>query len=179
MPTLAIDPRYPIGIYEPRPFSIEQKIEWLADIKFLPLQLENAILNLDEAQLHTPYREGGWTLHQVVHHVADSHMNAYIRFKLGLTEDNPAIKPYDENKWAEMRDVEKLPINISLTILHALHTRWFEVLKYVTDDEWNNRTIYHPEHKKTMRLWFLLGMYAWHGKHHVAHITSLRSKMHW
>ncbi len=91
------DPRYPIGVYEPKPFSIEQKIEWLADIKFLPLQIENAILNLDEAQLKTSYREGGWTVHQVVHHVADSHMNAYCRFKLGLTEDNPVIKPYDEN----------------------------------------------------------------------------------
>jgi hypothetical protein len=179
MPTVAIDPRYPIGKYETKPFSVEQKIEWLADIKFLPLQLENAILNLDEAQLQTPYREGGWTVHQLVHHVADSHMNAYIRFKLGLTEDNPTVKPYDENKWAVLHDVEKIPVNISLTILHALHARWFEVLKYMTDDEWNNKTIFHPEQKKTMRLWFLLGMYAWHGKHHVAHINSLRSRMHW
>ena len=96
MPSVAIDPRYPIGEYAPKPFSIEQKIEWLADIKFLPLQIENAVLNLDEAQLQTPYREGGWTVHQLVHHVADSHMNAYIRFKVGLTEDNPTIKPYDE-----------------------------------------------------------------------------------
>ena len=94
MATVTVDLRYPIGEYEPQPFSIEKKIEWLADIKFLPLQLENALLNLDEAQLQTPYREGGWTIHQLVHHVADSHMNAYIRFKLGLTEDNPTIKPY-------------------------------------------------------------------------------------
>ena len=108
MPSIAIDPRYPIGEYEPKPFSIPQKIEWLADIKFLPLQIENAILNLDESQLQTPYRDGGWTVHQLVHHVADSHMNAYIRFKLGLTEDNPTVKPYDENKWANLHDVEKL-----------------------------------------------------------------------
>jgi uncharacterized damage-inducible protein DinB len=179
MPSVAIDPRYPIGEYEPKPFSISQKIEWLADIKFLPLQLENAILNLDEAQLQTPYREGGWTVHQLVHHVADSHMNAYIRFKVGLTEDNPTIKAYDEKKWAELHDVEKLPVNISLTLLHALHTRLHETLKYVKDDEWNNRTIFHPEHKKTMRLWYLLGMYAWHGKHHTAQITSLRQRRKW
>lgn len=179
MPVAAVDPRYPIGQYEPKPFSIEKKIEWLADIKFLPLQIENAILNLDEAQLQTAYREGGWTVHQLVHHVADSHMNAYIRFKLGLTEENPTIKPYDENKWAELHDVQKLPVNISVTILHAVHARLYETLKYVTDDDWNNKTVFHPEHKKTMRLWFLLGMYAWHGKHHVAHITSLRERKGW
>ena len=179
MPTLTADFRYPIGNYEPRPFSIEQKIEWLADIKFLPVILENAILNLDEAQLKTPYRDGGWTVHQLVHHVADSHMNAYIRFKLALTEDNPVIKPYEEKLWAELHDVEKLPVNISITLLHALHARWFEALKYVTDDEWNNRTVFHPEHKKEMTLWYLLGMYAWHSRHHVAHITSLRKRMNW
>lgn len=174
-----IDLRYPIGKYDPKPFSIEQKIEWMADIKFLPLQLENAILNLDEAQLKTPYREGGWTVHQLVHHVADSHMNAYTRFKLALTEDNPTIKPYDEKRWAELNDVQKLPVNISLTLLHALHLRWHEMMKYITDDQWNNYTIFHPEQKKTIRLWTLLGMYAWHGKHHVAHVTSLRERMGW
>ncbi len=179
MLAVAIDPRYPIGEYEPKPFSIEQKVEWLAEIKFLPVHLENAILNLDEAQLQTPYREGGWTVHQVVHHVADSHMNAYCRFKVALTEENPTIKTYDENLWAEMNDVKKLPINISTTLLHALHSRWFEALKYVTGDEWNNRTVFHPEHKKTLRLWYLLGMYAWHSKHHVAHITTLRERMGW
>src|SRR6185436_2590651 len=179
MPVTAVDPRYPIGKYEPQPFSILKKVEWLADLKFLPLQLENAVLNLDEAQLQTPYREDGWTVHQLIHHVADSHMNAYIRCKLALTEDNPVIKPYNEQLWAEMKDVEKLPVNISLTLLHALHLRWHEALKYVTDDEWNNRTVFHPEHKKTLRLRYLLGLYAWHGKHHVAHITTLREKNNW
>ena len=179
MTTATTDLRYPIGEFKPLPFSIEQKVEWLADLKFLPLHLENAILNLDEAQLKTPYREGGWTVQQVVHHVADSHMNAYCRFKLALTEDNPTIKPYDQELWAELNDVHKLPINISLTLLHALHARWYEALKYVNDDEWNNRTIFHPEYKKTTRLWTLLGMYAWHGKHHTAHITSLRERMGW
>mgnify|MGYP001333533259 CR=1 FL=1 len=177
--TVATDLRYPIGEYEPKPFSVEQKIEWLADIKFLPVQLEQALLNLDEAQLQTPYREGGWTVHQLVHHIADSHINAYCRFKLALTEDNPTIKPYEQQAWAELNDVQKLPINISLTLLHALHTRWYESLKYVTDNEWNNRTVFHPEHKRTLRLWFLLGMDAWHGKHHVAHITGLRERMKW
>ncbi len=176
---MAIDPRYPVGEYEPKPFSIEQKVEWLTEIKFLPLHLENAILNLDEEQLKTPYREGGWTVHQLVHHIADSHINAYCRFKLALTEENPTIKTYDEKQWAQLYDVEKLPVNISLTLLFALHTRWYEALKYVTDDEWNNRTVFHPEYKKTLRLWYLLGMYAWHGRHHVAHITALRQKMNW
>jgi uncharacterized damage-inducible protein DinB len=179
MATATVDLSYPIGQYEPQPFSIGKKIEWLADIKFLPSELENAILNLDEQQLQTPYRPGGWTIHQLVHHVADSHINAYCRFKLALTEDNATIKPYDQNAWAELNDVRKLPINISMTLLHALHARWYEALKYVKDDEWNNRTVFHPEHKKTMRLWYLLGSYAWHGKHHVAHITSLRERMGW
>ena len=173
------DLRYPIGKYEPRPYSQELKQHWLADIRFLPNAIESAVHNLDEQQLQTPYREGGWTVHQLVHHVADSHMNAYIRFKLGLSEDNPTIKPYNEKLWAEFSDVQKMPINISLTLLHALHLRWYETLKYVTDEQWNNRTVFHPEHKKTMRLWFLLGLYAWHGKHHVAHIISLREKMGW
>jgi len=178
MPTL-IDPKYPIGKYEAQPFSIPTKVEWLADIKFLPLALESSITNLDEAQLQTPYREGGWTVHQLVHHVADSHINAYCRFKLALTEDNPTIKPYDEKLWAEMNDVKKLPINISLTLLHALHARWHEALKYVRDEEWNNRTVYHPDAKKTMRLWYLLGMYSWHGRHHVAHVNQLREEKGW
>jgi uncharacterized damage-inducible protein DinB len=177
--TPATDPRYPIGKYEAKPFSIPQKVEWLADLKFLPAQLENAILNLDQAQLHTPYRDGGWTIHQLVHHMADSHMNAYCRFKVTLTEDNPTLKTYEENLWAVMNDVEKLPVNISITLLHALHARWFEALKVVSDDDWNNKTAYHPGLQKTVRLWYLLGMYAWHGKHHTAHILALRERMKW
>src|SRR5205809_342123 len=179
MSLIEIDHQYQIVNYEHKKFSTERKLEWLADMKFLYNLIENAVLNLDEAQLRTPYREGGWTVHQVLHHVADSHINAYCRMKLALTEDNPSIKPYDEKLWAEMNDVQKLPINISLTLLHALHARWYEALKYVTDDEWNNRTLFHPEQKKTIRLWNLLGSYAWHGKHHVAHITNLRERMGW
>ena len=170
--------RYPIGKYEPQAFSAQQKQEWLNDIKFLPLALENAILNLDAAQLETPYRDGGWTSKQVVHHVADSHMNAYCRFKLGLTENNPTIKPYEESLWANLKDTHNTPVNVSITLLHALHTRLYEVLSNISDEEFN-RTIFHPEHKKEMTLWYLLGMYAWHGKHHTAHITSLRERMKW
>jgi len=172
------DLRYPIGKYEPRPFSEKQLEEWLIDITFLPKHLENAIINLDVSQLDTPYRPEGWTVKQLVHHVADSHMNAYIRFKLGLTEDNPTIKPYEEGAWANLPDTQNLPVNISLTLLHALHARWVAVLKGISTAGWN-RTVFHPEHKKEMTLWFLLGMYAWHGRHHTAHITALRERMKW
>ena len=127
--TTTLDLRYPIGKYEPREFSQKLKEQSIADIRLLPNAIENAVRNLDEKQLHTPYREGGWTVHQLVHHVADSHMNAYIRFKLGYTENNPTIKPYEENDWAQTADVKNLPINISITLLHALHQRLHEFLK--------------------------------------------------
>ncbi len=172
------DLRYPIGKYIVQPFSEKLLGEWLTDIKNLPQHLENAVLNLDETQLNTPYRDGGWIVKQVVHHVADSHMNAYIRFKLGLTEDKPTIKPYDENAWAQMADTKNIPVNISLTLLHALHIRWYEVLKNISEADFN-RTVIHPEHKKEMTLWYLLGMYAWHGRHHTAHVTALRERMKW
>lgn len=176
--TTAIDPRYPIGEYELQPFSEKQKEAWLADILFFPRQIEYAVINLDESQLDTPYREGGWTVKQLVHHVADSHINAYVRFKLALTEDNPTIKPYDEKAWAELSDVKHLPINISLTLLHALHSRWYDLLKNMKNSDWE-RTVWHPEHKKSLTLWEMLGNYAWHGKHHTAHITTLRERMGW
>ena len=172
------DERYPIGQFEPIPYSDKERDSLLADILFLPRKLEYAIVNLDEAQLATPYRENGWTLKQVVHHVADSHMNAYIRFKLGLTEDQPVIKPYQEEKWALLHDVEHVPINISLTLLHALHTRWYDLLRHFESEDWK-RTVVHPQHGKIFSLWDLLGLYAWHGRHHAAHITSLRERMGW
>lgn len=170
--------QYPIGKYEPQPFSEKQKEAWLADIQFLPEEIERAILNLDAAQLHTPYREAGWTVQQVVHHVADSHMNAYCRLKLGLTEDNPTIKPYLENEWSKMPDVEAIPVNISITLLHALHLRMHTAIKDLTDEQWQ-RKVFHPESKREMSLWFLLGLYAWHGRHHTAHITTLREQKGW
>ncbi len=178
MSNLATELRYPIGKYEPKPFSTAQKEEWLEAIQFLPQFLENAILNLDEAQLQTPYRDGGWTVHQLVHHVADSHINAYCRFRLGLTEDNPTIRPYEEKLWAELNDVKNVPINISITLLFALHTRWYATISDLTLAQCE-RTVVHPANNKTMSLWYLLGNYAWHSKHHVAHITALRERNKW
>ena len=172
-----IDPRYPIGKYEPQVFSHEQKEKWLLDLKFLPEDLEQALQNLDEHQLNTAYREDGWTVHQLVHHVADSHMNAYMRFKLGLTENAPTIKPYNEKEWAKLAD-NNVPVNVSLTLLHALHQRWVALIKDMTETDFE-RTVIHPEHGRVMSLWFLLGLYAWHGKHHTKHITSLRESKGW
>lgn len=179
MSDTATDVRYPIGKYEPQPYSEEQKQKWIRDIKFLPNDIEIAIQSFDESQYDTCYREGGWTVKQLVHHVADSHMNAYIRFKLGLTEDNPAIKPYEENDWANLQDTFTVPVNVSVTLLHALHRRWVALLESLSEDQYLNKTVFHPEHKRQMSLWFLLGMYAWHGRHHVAHITALKDKMGW
>jgi hypothetical protein len=179
-----IDLRYPIGKVADQEFygseidNEEAKKSRLLDIKMCPGLLEKSILNLDEEQLNTPYRPGGWTPKQVVHHVADSHMNAYIRFKLGLTEDNPVIKPYDEAAWVELKDTKNLPVNISLTLLHALHARWYELIKDFTKAQWA-KTVFHPEHARTMTLWDLLEIYSWHGKHHAAHITRLRERMGW
>ena len=172
------DLRYPIGKYIPQEYSEELKDQWLIDIKFLPNLIEDAIHNLDEHQLQTPYRPDGWTVHQVVHHVADSHMNAYIRFKQGYTEDKPAIRPYDEKLWALTADVQYLPVNISITLLYSLHNRLHEFLKHFSEEDWQ-RTLYHPEHQKQFTLFVLLGMYSWHGRHHTAHITSLKQRMEW
>lgn len=172
------DLQYPIGKYEPKPFSEEQKKEWLNDLLFLPKELELAIQNLDSYQLQTAYREGGWTVQQVVHHVADSHINAYCRFRLGLTEDHAAIRPYEEKEWALLNDINTVPLNISITLLYALHQRMVATIQDLSEEQWQ-RIIYHPESKREMSLWFLLGMYAWHGKHHTRHITTLRERMGW
>jgi hypothetical protein len=178
------DLRYPIGKAKDQPFADkitfdeDAKAAHLVHIKLLPQLLEYAVLNLDEEQLATPYRPGGWTIQQVVHHVADSHMNAYIRFKLGLTENEPTIKPYEEAAWAELADTKNCPINISLTLLHSLHLRLYEMLIHITETEWS-RTVFHPEQKRSMTLWNLLQIYSWHGRHHVAHITKLRERMKW
>ncbi|HEX3768869.1 MAG TPA: putative metal-dependent hydrolase [Puia sp.] len=171
------DPRYPIGRYEQKPFSEEQKTEWLNNIRQLPTELEYAIQNLDAAQLQSRYREGGWTIHQLVHHVADSHMNAYVRFKLALTEDDVTVKSYEEQLWAELDDVRKLPVNVSITLLHALHNRLYAAIKDLRVDQWN-RTLNYPGKPAPVTIWFLLGMYSWHGKHHTAHILSYRKANH-
>lgn len=176
--------RYPIGKVGDQSFTGKEdfdeklKIRALREFKLLPLLVEEALLNLDESQLQVPYRDGGWTIQQVVHHISDSHMNAYIRFKLALTEDNPAVKPYEEAKWADLQDTKRVPINVSTTLLHALHERMFVLLESLTPDQWH-RTFFHPVQNKSVSLWQTLATYVWHGKHHLGHITSLRKRMDW
>jgi hypothetical protein len=133
---------------------------------------------LTEAQFDTPYRPGGWTVRQVVHHVPDSHLNAYLRFKLALTEENPTIKPYEEARWAELPDTAGTQIGVSLVMLEALHRRWVNLLRSMSEEQWG-RTYFHPDQNKSLRLDGVLAMYSWHGKHHTAHITGLRERMGW
>jgi hypothetical protein len=171
------DAIFPIGNYEPKEFSEELLRERMLDIRFLPNLLENTIQHLDEFQLKETYREGGWTIKQIVHHVADSHMNAFIRLKLGLTENNPTVKPYDQDDWATLPDSE-LPVNISTTLLYSLHLKWHELMLHMKREDWD-KTIFHPEYNITISLWDLLGKYAWHGKHHAAQIATLIEKRGW
>jgi len=178
-----IDLSYPIGKEnEQKEFEIEfnepLKTALINDIKNLPSFLEFSIQDLDASQLETPYRPGGWTVHQLVHHIADSHINAYTRFKLGLTEDNPIVKPYNQEAWADLSDTKNLPVNVSVTLLHALHARWVQILEDITESQWQ-RTVYHPERKIKITLWELLKSYAWHSRHHVAHINNFRKRMNW
>ncbi len=175
--------RFPIGKEEDQEgyksdFNESLKSSLIEDVRVLPVSLDYAVQNLDAAQLATPYREGGWTVNQLIHHVADSHINAYVRFKLALTEDVPVIKPYDQDLWANLSDTKKLPVNISITLLHALHSRWCRCMDDMAETQWHRR-IYHPERKEEITLWSLLKSYAWHGKHHTAHILSLRERMKW
>jgi uncharacterized damage-inducible protein DinB len=171
------DPRYPIGKFHREPFTKEKEKEWIEEVAAAPGRLRAAVQGLSPEQLDTPYREGGWTVRQVVHHVPESHMNAYIRFKLALTEDVPTIKPYMEDRWAKLEDVGKTPIEVSLSLLDSLHQRWVILLKSLTDADFE-RKFRHPELGE-LTLGTNLGLYAWHGKHHVAHITSLRERMGW
>jgi hypothetical protein len=171
--------KYPIGRYQkPETHTPELRKEWIATIQALPSWMDACIENLDEHQLHVPYRDGGWTIQQVVHHVADSHMNAYIRVKLALTEDNPTVKPYSESAWAELADTKVVPVNVSVTLIHAQHRRLVAVLQNMQPADWD-RTYYHPEHKRNFPMWEVVAMYAWHSRHHTAHISQLRERMNW
>lgn len=149
----------------------------IEEISVVPMRMRAAIDGLTPAQLDMPYREGGWTLRQVVHHVPDSHLNAYVRFKLALTEDVPTIKPYDEARWAELSDTRDTPVKTSLTLLEALHDRWVRLLKSMQPSDFQRR-LTHPENGP-MTVDALLGLYAWHGRHHVAHITTARERLGW
>jgi DinB family protein len=172
------DLQYPIGKFESRKHLTRADRRALIElIDDAPRNMRAAVANLTEAQLDTPYRDGGWTVRQVAHHVPDSHLNAYIRFKLALTEDGPTIKPYDEARWAELADSRETPIEVSLTLLDSVHTRWGIVLRSMTDDDFA-RPLTHPDHG-TVDVDWLLQMYAWHSRHHVAHITSLRARNGW
>lgn len=166
--------KYPIGQYQvPDNVSQEQREIWINDLANLPNQLREAVFGLTDAQLDIPYRDGGWTIRQVVHHIADSHINSYTRFMLAATEDNPTIRPYEEQLWAELPEAKTAPIEYSLAIIDAVHARLVLHLKNIKEDGWT-RTFFHPASKITYRVDKVLGLYSWHGRHHLAHITNAK-----
>ncbi|MHB1922420.1 MAG: YfiT family bacillithiol transferase [Chitinophagaceae bacterium] len=173
------DLKYPIGKFvPPTKYTREDIDSWIVDLKHFPQNLELTVQSLDAFQLNTPYRPDGWTVQQLLHHLPDSHMNAYIRFKLGLTELNPTIKPYQENLWANLPDSHSTPVNVSLTLLHALHLRWTNLLIGMDLSDFE-KTVFHPERKSNIKLKEMLAMYSWHGQHHLAQISRLKERMNW
>lgn len=164
--------RYPIGTFQSKTsFSAEEIDQFIQDIGQLPNLLKEAVINFSEKELNTPYRPGGWTVRQTVHHVADSHINSYTRFRLALTEDKPLIKAYEEHLWAELPDGKNAPVEVSLTLLEALHYRWVFLLRALTPEQWQ-KSFMHPVSGE-IKLSHAVGMYSWHGQHHLAHITGL------
>ena len=175
--TLVDDLRYPIGKFKPAlTTTSDSRAAHIAVLRELPDRLSEAVDALDEGQLDTPYREGGWTVRQVVHHVADSHLNSYVRFKLALTEEEPTIKPYDEGAWANLPD-SRSPVDVSLTLTWALHERWVTLLESMHEKDFQKKFV-HPE-RGVQDLATALALYDWHSRHHTAHITSLRERMGW
>ncbi len=169
---------FPIGEYRaPVSKDAEQRRGWIETIAEAGSRYCEAVRGLTDAQLDTPYRPDGWTIRQVVHHVADSHMNAYIRFRVALTEDQPGIKPYNQAKWAELADAKSMPVEVSLNLIDGMHQRWAVLLRAMTESDFS-RTFLHPE-RGVMRLDNNLAMYAWHTRHHEAHITGLRQRIGW
>ena len=172
------DPRFPIGKFHyDGPPTTEQKQQFIAEIASTPANLRAAIKGLSDAQLDIPYRDGGWTVRQVVHHVPDSHLNAYVRLKLALTEDKPTIKPYDQEAWCQLEDARSTPIEVSLTLLTTVHDRWDRIWRSLKPEQFA-RPLIHPESGERTVDW-LLFLYEWHGKHHTAHITELRKQKAW
>lgn len=170
--------RYPIGEFTaPEWITDELLRSWINDIVELPARLRAAVVGLNDDQLDTPYRDGGWTVRQVIHHVADSHINSYVRFKLALTEDAPTIRSYDEARWAELPDARQLPVEVSLNLLDSMHERWASMLHSFGEEQFS-RSFIHPD-SGTVSLDIAIGKYSWHGKHHTAHITSLVERMGW
>lgn len=174
---MSIDPRYPLGPFSPTLETTDVIEAAIRDIESLPAAMRAAVNGLTDEHLERSYRPEGWTIRQVVHHVADSHMNGLIRTKLALTENNPTIKPYDETAWAQLADA-RLPIDTSLSIIDGVHRRWVHVLRSLAPEQLG-RTFVHPEHGQTMRIGYQVQDYAWHGRHHVAHITTLRQREGW
>jgi uncharacterized damage-inducible protein DinB len=172
------DLRYPLGRFspDPTPTHLTRK-RHIDQIAALPSRMRQAVASLKEGQLDTPYRDGGWTVRQVVHHVPDSHLNAYIRFKWALTENEPTIKAYEEAEWAKLKDSEVTPVEVSLTMLDSLHARWTVLIQSLSEQDFQ-RKFTHPNSGPHDVEW-LLQLYSWHGNHHVAHITTLRERMGW
>jgi uncharacterized damage-inducible protein DinB len=173
-----MDPRYPVGNFEmPAAVTPARRQQAMDEIASTPAKLRAAAKGLNDSQLDTPYREGGWTVRQVVHHVPDSHLNAYVRLKLALTEEKPTIKPYDQEAWANLADSKSTPIEVSLTLLSTVHDRWDRLWRSLKAEHFA-RVLIHPEHGERTVDW-LLFLYAWHGRHHTAHITELRKQKGW
>ena len=175
---MSADPRYPVGRFRPpETIGAPERAGYIETIEACPAHLRKAVEGLSPAQLDTPYREGGWTIRQVVHHVPDSHMNAYVRFKLALTEEDPTVKTYDEAAWAMLNDAAETPVETSLGLLDSLHKRWVVLLRGISETAWKRKFV-HPE-MGTTALDTYLALYAWHSRHHVAHVTELRKRMGW
>lgn len=172
------DPRYPVGKFErPKTITPQQRTEWINEIALLPERLRAALAGLSQEQLDTPYRDGGWTVRQLVHHIADSHTHSYIRCKFAAASENPTIMPYDEGVWSKFEDASQEDPAVSLQLLTALHTRWVRFLRSF-DDAGFARTLVHPENGP-MDLNLMTALYAWHSRHHLAHITELRKRQGW
>ena len=171
--------RYPIGRFVvPEQITAEDRANYIKDLESLPRQIKDVVLGLNEEQLDTPYRPEGWTVRQLVHHIPDSHLNSYIRFKWTLTEDQPVIKAYDEKEWALLPDARNAPVELSLSLLETIHARWVWFLRSLKDEQWK-KSFQHPETNKMVPLDLNLSLYSWHGKHHLAHIQSLINRMKW
>ena len=175
--TELVDLRYPVGRFAPAPsYASSERSAHIETLRELPGRLRAAVNGLNDAQLDTPYREGGWTVRQVVHHIADSHMNSYVRFKLALTEYEPTVKPYDEAAWAMLPD-NRMPVDVSLALTEALHRRWVALIESFAEKDFQKK-FNHPE-RGPQDLATNVALYAWHSRHHTAHITGLRARMGW
>jgi hypothetical protein len=175
--TMECTKQYPVGKFIfPKAYSQEEFFSWIQSIQDFPVLLRQEVQTLTGEQLDTPYREGGWTVRQVIHHCADSHMNSFCRFKLALTEDNPTVKPYHEDLWAELPDGKSAPIEDSLAIIQAVHTRWVLLMRAMKQEDFQ-KTFYHPERKQSIALDFNVGLYAWHSRHHLGHVQLVSGSL--